>query len=205
MRFWTRLCAVWWDLWKRSYPKGQVQAVKSEFQLVITRLGRYFWKRLKAVVLEVWSRWAWVLHLSSQTLSLSDAKTVGQFLRGKTRDGVWTESRITMVTANLLIFIFLSTSSLSSPLSCSPSDSSSPSVGVMSGAHRALPMIYAMTCHRWRIAALLPDVSHKTNCDGWQLPDRVWVLWGVELSFRVDGYDARVGGCVCGGCGCCKK
>lgn len=55
------------------------------------------------------------------------------------------------------------------------------SVGVMSGAHQALQMIYATDT--------LPLTDSRITARRWQcqLTDRVWMLWGVErweLSFR---------------------
>lgn len=81
-------------------------------------------------------------------------------------------------------------------LSTRLSDSFSPcSVGVMSGAHRALPMIYTVTRWRWRIAALLPDVSRKTNGDGGSYRigfGRGGVWRGREMAYREDGCDWRL-------------
>lgn len=104
------------------------------------KLGRYLWQRPKAVVLEVCPGGAWVQQLS---LSFFDAKIVEGMEGGEFGQKRW--SRITMVTANLYnTFVSLSTfNSFFLPLSCSLSLSAR--LSVMSGAHQALPMIYAMT------------------------------------------------------------
>lgn len=129
--------------------------------------------------------------------------TVGGMEGGECGHKRW--SRITMVTANLYNpFVPLSTFNsflLSVALHPFVWLFSPCSVGAMSVAHQALPMIYAMTRCCWRIAALLPDVSRKTNGNSgsYRTGFGCCGVWrGGELSFRVDGYDAGLGGCVCG-------
>lgn len=184
MRFWTHLHAVWYD---RTNEKGHTQKARykqsnQNISWVITELGRYFWQRPKAVLC---LRWAWVLQRSSQTLSLSDAKTVGQFLGGKTSDGgrrVWTENTITMVTANLHnLFVPVSTFNFFFP-------------SLLLSVWLFLPTLGG--CDVWSSSSVANDLRHDTlpltdsritarhvtqdKLRWWQLQDRVWVLRGVE-------------------------
>lgn len=83
-----------------------------------------------------------------------------------------------------IIFLFLLLSRHSS-LSARLSDSSSPcSVGVTSGAHQALQMIYTidtLPLTDSRITARRVTQDERRQC---QLTDRVWMLWGVEREWE---------------------
>lgn len=180
-------------------PKGQVRAIKSDFLLSDCEV----WKICA-------SRRAWILHLSSwksTSVLLFVVKTVGG-MKGRDFGQKTMEQNRHGYCQSQNLCDPLPTFPPSRCLSTRLSDSFSPcSVGVMSGAHRALPMIYTVTRWRWRIAALLPDVSRKTNGDGGSYRigfGRGGVWRGREMAYREDGCDWRLyvrSGC----CSWCKK
>ena len=141
-------------------PKGQVRAAKTFFLLG----NRTDWKICA-------SGRAWILRLSSwksnsvvKTAGGMKGRDFGQKTMERHRHGYCQSQNLCGPPPYLQLLLSLLLA-VSPPvfawLLLPPC-----AVGVMSGAHRALPVIYTVTRWRWRIAALLPDVSRKTNGDG---------------------------------------